>query len=478
MKTFIPITKVDETRREVWGVAAEEAVDARGEMMDYALSKPNFLEWSAQIQKATNGASLGNVRAMHQPIAAGKLIDISFDDEVKKINVGAKIVDDNEWKKVVEGVYTGFSIGGHYGKQKFESGVLKYEAIPAEISIVDNPCMKGATFTMVKSDGANEEVPFSTTVDGDSDVSANLSQAVHSLLLERENLQKAGARNSKRDLEMIQAIHDHACSLGAGCSDMGKAEDGNLKKEDFFADEPGWVAWLAAQEVDSVTTALSFVSALAGRMVTADAMTASKLTQAASLIAEALQTKMAEQAAATEAAVTDQAQDEVLEEQIETNAEAAPEPTGESEAAKAEETTSEEEAAAGDEEDDMNKAVTTDQLEAFIGQIKTILATQAAEPLQKLDATTSSLTKRFDEVAAELGALKSRIDTLEKAPVNMGPVLREVPIAGGADGDVTLATLDELIKSQVDPQVRQALMNQRTQLALKQVHRAGGHRIG
>ena len=49
---------------------------------------------------------------MHAPIAAGKLTDIAFDDDAKRITVAAKIVDDDEWRKVQEGVYTGFSQGG------------------------------------------------------------------------------------------------------------------------------------------------------------------------------------------------------------------------------------------------------------------------------------------------------------------------------------------------------------------------------
>jgi len=54
---------------------------------------------------------------MHGPVAAGKLTDIAFDDDAKRITVAAKIVDDDEWRKVQEGVYTGFSQGGRYVKR-------------------------------------------------------------------------------------------------------------------------------------------------------------------------------------------------------------------------------------------------------------------------------------------------------------------------------------------------------------------------
>ena len=54
---------------------------------------------------------------MHGRVAAGKITDIAFDDEGKRILVAAQIVDDDEWRKVQEGVYTGFSQGGRYVKR-------------------------------------------------------------------------------------------------------------------------------------------------------------------------------------------------------------------------------------------------------------------------------------------------------------------------------------------------------------------------
>jgi len=83
-------------------------------------------------------------------------------------------VDDNEWKKVLEGVYTGFSVGGSYGAKWPDpvlEGVTRYEAKPVEISLVDVPCMPGAMFEIVKADGASEMRKFvtweTTTTPGD-----------------------------------------------------------------------------------------------------------------------------------------------------------------------------------------------------------------------------------------------------------------------------------------------------------------------
>ena len=156
MNLFIPITKIDAKRREVWGYGAIEERDNSDEILDYQSSKPLFLDWSQKAQKRSGGKSKGNVRAMHQPIAAGKLIDMQADDVRKGFFVGAKIVDENEWKKVESGVYTGFSVGGSYVKRWSDyqnPGAIRYTAKPTELSIVDAPCIPSATFEMVKADG-------------------------------------------------------------------------------------------------------------------------------------------------------------------------------------------------------------------------------------------------------------------------------------------------------------------------------------
>jgi hypothetical protein len=152
LELFLPLAKVDLDRRLVTGVATAETPDRSGEIFDYASSKPYFEQWSAEAAAASGGKSLGAVRAMHGSVAAGKLTDIAFDDDAKRIAVCAKIVDDEEWRKVQEGVYTGFSQGGRYVKRWAdpESGLTRYTAEPHEISLVDLPCVPDATFDVVK----------------------------------------------------------------------------------------------------------------------------------------------------------------------------------------------------------------------------------------------------------------------------------------------------------------------------------------
>jgi hypothetical protein len=167
LELFIPITKVDEENRLVYGTIAAEEIDNSGEIFDYESSKPNFEKWSDDQYEASDGKSKGNVRAMHTSKAAGKLTDISYNDDTKTIEGVAKIVDGDEWEKVLEGVYTGFSMGGRYAKRWNDNGTTRYTAQPVEVSIVDKPCIKSAlfdgmkkTFMLQKADGTIEERPF------------------------------------------------------------------------------------------------------------------------------------------------------------------------------------------------------------------------------------------------------------------------------------------------------------------------------
>lgn len=499
MNLFIPITKVDETRREVWGVAAEEAPDKSGEIMDYVLSKPRFAAWSKSISDATGGKSLGNVRAMHQSIAAGKVIDMRFDDESKRVYIGARIVDDNEWRKVTEGVYTGFSVGGRYGSQKYEGGLMRYEAIPAEVSIVDNPCMQGATFSMVKANGMTEQVPFAAA-------SPELAKAAQAL----GALAKAGARHSSSDMQMIQTMHDNACTLGAVCaapekSDAMKSAGSLMRKGDS---EPERIAWAAGSAVSDIASALAFVSQLAARLVSDDAAVAAKLGDAVSMIQSALADKADEQVVAARAAAVDEANDEAMEAQIKAQvaANAAGQQAASEEfgpvspveqtapaaempaplAAEAPAAPAPAPAATAAMEPEQENAINKADMAEFRGAlladvkaaVKDIVNAGAAAPLHKIESANAELTKRFDEVATRLGALEGRLVKVESAPVGTGPVLREVGIGSGSDDGAFIASLDQLIKDESDPTVRQALMAKRAAAALKNTYRSGGVRIG
>ncbi|WP_198391122.1 DUF6582 domain-containing protein [Burkholderia ubonensis] len=184
LSLFARLTKVDEEKRLVYGRATEEVVDRSGEIMDYASSKPYFEKWSGDVAKATDGRSVGNLRAMHSNIAAGKLTAIDFLDEEKAIDICAKVVDDAEWEKVLEGVYTGFSIGGDYVKRWADADLnaRRFTADPCEISLVDLPCVPTASFFSIeKADGSVMQKAFKApepvTADAFSDEVAALAKA-------------------------------------------------------------------------------------------------------------------------------------------------------------------------------------------------------------------------------------------------------------------------------------------------------------
>lgn len=200
MKIFAQLTKVDMAKHEVWGIATAEVVDKEGEIFDYNSSKPFFEEWSDEISKATGGKSLGNVREMHEPSAVGKLVNITFNDDLKQIEIGSKIVDDTAWGKCVEGVYTGFSIGGKYEDAWKDGDFVRFTAKPFEISVVDNPAVPTAHFTAIKADGSCEIRKFA----------------------QKPEAEKAGAKHSAE----TQAHHEAIAGAVAKCMKlMGAAQE-------------------------------------------------------------------------------------------------------------------------------------------------------------------------------------------------------------------------------------------------------------
>lgn len=158
MNMFARLVKVDEGKRLVTGLLASETPDVDGEIFDYDASKANFAEWSSICHKASGGKSVGNLRAMHGKVAAGSLTEIIMDDLSKSITITANVVDDNEWEKIQKGVYSGFSVGGSYGRKWKDEGTghKRYEAKPAEASLADIPCNLDCTFEVVKSNGSKE----------------------------------------------------------------------------------------------------------------------------------------------------------------------------------------------------------------------------------------------------------------------------------------------------------------------------------
>jgi hypothetical protein len=225
MQVFVPITKIDAGKRLVYGVVTAEMPDVAGEVCDYASTKPLYQKWSQGFASATAGRSFGNLRAMHGSVAAGKLVDIAFNDAQKRIEICGKVVDDAEWQKVEEGVYTGFSQGGRYLKRwpdPHAPDLTRYTAEPLEISLVDHPCLPEATFTVVKADGSTELRKFKTATDA---LAAALS--------------KIGARHSKADKQRIKQTHDLLVALDPDCCAAAHIPGANVERNPKFSPQAG-----------------------------------------------------------------------------------------------------------------------------------------------------------------------------------------------------------------------------------------------
>jgi hypothetical protein len=134
MRFYWPIAKVDAEQRMVWGYASTEAEDDQGESVTreaLAAALDDYMRFA-------------NIREMHQPSAVGVATEAAVD--AKGLYLGAKIVDDDAWQKVVEGVYKGFSIGGRVTARDPADRRLITSLRLTEISVVDRPANPETVF--------------------------------------------------------------------------------------------------------------------------------------------------------------------------------------------------------------------------------------------------------------------------------------------------------------------------------------------
>jgi phage head maturation protease len=134
MRFYWPIAKVDAAQRMVWGYASTEAADEQGETITrraLAAALDDYMRFA-------------NIREMHQPSAVGIAKEAELDD--KGLYLGAKIVDDEAWAKIVEGVYKGFSIGGRVTARDPADRTIITGVRLTEISVVDRPANPEAVF--------------------------------------------------------------------------------------------------------------------------------------------------------------------------------------------------------------------------------------------------------------------------------------------------------------------------------------------
>jgi hypothetical protein len=161
VRISMPLTKVDAERRIVSGFATLDNLDRQNDIVTPEASLDAFSKFR------------GNIREMHQPKAVGKMVafkeDKYFDPEEKKfyqgIYVSAYISKgaQDAWEKVIDGTYTGFSIGGKMNKwddaydEKMDASIrIIKDYTLVELSLVDSPANQFANIISVeKVDGVD-----------------------------------------------------------------------------------------------------------------------------------------------------------------------------------------------------------------------------------------------------------------------------------------------------------------------------------
>jgi hypothetical protein len=161
VRLSMPIGKVDIERRMVSGFATLDNVDKQGDIVTTESSIQAFKNFR------------GNLREMHQPSAVGKIVsfkeDRYFDPNSKKFYSGVYVSAyvskgaQDAWEKVMDGTYTGFSIGGNiknwddaYNEEMDKSIRVIKEYDLFELSLVDSPANQFANIVSIeKQDGHN-----------------------------------------------------------------------------------------------------------------------------------------------------------------------------------------------------------------------------------------------------------------------------------------------------------------------------------
>ena len=181
VRLSMPIGKIDVERRMVSGFATLDNVDRQNDIVTTESSITAFKNFR------------GNLREMHQPSAVGKIVsfkeDKYFDPSTKKFYSGVYVSAyvskgaQNAWEKVLDGTYTGFSIGGNIKEwddaydEKIDKTIRVIKTYElSELSLVDNPANEFANIVSIEK------------VNGQNVVSGYLSKAeIENVFWDSEN---------------------------------------------------------------------------------------------------------------------------------------------------------------------------------------------------------------------------------------------------------------------------------------------------
>jgi outer membrane murein-binding lipoprotein Lpp len=171
LRLSMPFSKVDKERRTVSGFATLDNVDKQDDIVTTEASIKAFKKFR------------GNIREMHQPSAVGKMVsfkeDKYYDSDSEKMYNGVVVSAyiskgaQDAWEKVLDGTYTGFSIGGRMNKwddgydEKMDKQIRiikDYDLV--ELSLVDSPANQFANIVSVeKVDGVDVVKGMDTVIE-------------------------------------------------------------------------------------------------------------------------------------------------------------------------------------------------------------------------------------------------------------------------------------------------------------------------
>jgi hypothetical protein len=427
------------------------------EQMDEALSTPNFEKWVHETQERSKGLSLFNAREGHNSvIMAGRGVEFKH---VEGVGYWGKseVVDPVTKEKVLKGVVTSHSIGGHYGKKWIEKGVLRYEAQPIEVSYVDVPMIPGTEFQFQHADGSTEMRKF-VTVDAQPTPETQTPP--------------------EPNQPVVKALISKYAAL--------RKEDGGYEVNAAYAQQEAWDITRAAQALEQVVSLMSSES-----IEPEDAREVAAIAQALLVFMMGENKEMV--AAATGASTETEGEEEASEEAEPQEAE-EPEPAdnaGAEEAEKGDEEEAEEDAEPEPEMDvekvrgivrsvlaEMQEVAKAEQA-GELAKANSLIASKAetleksiAKVSQDFEKSAKALAKDIAGVVSEHNALEVTVALLQKAVDSYGPVTRVVPPQGPVLNNPEGLPEKDLLKSllanpRLTPQIRQAYQARLTELEIK-----------
>jgi hypothetical protein len=259
----MPFAKVDKERRIVSGFATLDNIDKQNDIVTPEASLKAFEKFR------------GNIREMHQPIAVGKMVafkqDKYFDPDTKKFYSGVYVSTyiskgaQDAWEKVLDGTYSGFSIGGRMNKwddaydEKMDKPIRiikDYDLM--ELSLVDTPANQFASILSVEKNATNNMSSVeieNVFYDKDSGLVLLSKNETEIAPTNGNAMQNIGFVEKSDDdkIDMIKFLVDSA--KGINVSKMNKEDNMTENNNEVATEEVAAEAVEIAPEADAVVEA-------------------------------------------------------------------------------------------------------------------------------------------------------------------------------------------------------------------------------